>query len=48
MNLLITEQQRDALLQYLLTRPCGEVINAVLWLQSLPPAEPPKDADKTD
>lgn len=48
MNLLITEQQRDALLAYLMERPYREVASAVLWLQQLPPAPPPKDDGKTD
>lgn len=33
--LLITEQFRDELVKYMLTRPCGEVINGVLGLQQL-------------
>jgi hypothetical protein len=41
MNFLISAQQRDALLAYLVKRPFEEVAGAVAWLQQLPPAPPP-------
>lgn len=34
-NYLIPEDLRDEMVRYLLTRPCGEVMNAVLALQQL-------------
>lgn len=37
-NLIITAQQRDALLAYLMERPFKEVASAVMWLQQLPAA----------
>ena len=44
--LLLPEALRDALLKYLMTRPCGEVIEGVNQLRALPKApdadEPPK------
>lgn len=42
MNLVISTQQRDALVTYLVKRPFEEVANAVTWLQQLPPAEAPQ------
>jgi hypothetical protein len=41
MDLIITTEQRDALLAYLVRRPFKEVAGAVAWLQQLPPAPPP-------
>lgn len=35
MNYLIPEQLRDELIRYLMLRPCGEVMNAVIALRSL-------------
>lgn len=58
MNLIITAQQRDALLAYLVKRPFEEVATAVLWLERLPaawlerlpaaPSPPPKEETKPD
>lgn len=39
--LLIPEGLRDALLQYLMTRPAGEVMDGILALRALQAAAPP-------
>lgn len=48
MDLIITTEQRDALLAYLVKRPFEEVASAVVWLQQLPQAPPPpkKNSDR--
>lgn len=48
MNYILTAQQRDALLAYLVRRPFEEVASAVMWLERLPPAPPPKEETKPD
>ncbi len=39
---VITAEQRDAILAYLMDRPFREVANAVMWLQQLPPVPLPR------
>ena len=41
-HFLIPAELRDDLLRYLMTRPCGEVMQGVLALQHLRPAEAPR------
>lgn len=42
---LIPAALRDDLLRYLMTRPCGDVLQGVLALQHLKPVEAPKPDD---
>lgn len=43
--LLIPEGLRDALLQYLMARPAGEVMDGILALRALQAAAPPPPAE---
>jgi hypothetical protein len=43
MNFLITEKERNALLEYLSQRPWREVYQAMTALQNLPPVETDDD-----
>lgn len=44
-NFLIPESLLKQLMNYLMTRPCGEVLHGVLALQQLQPEEAPTDSD---
>lgn len=44
MQLIIDQQQAQAILNYLIKQPYGEVANLVMILQRLQPVQPPKPA----
>lgn len=46
--LLIDEKLRDELVRYLLTRPCGEVMQGVIALRDLNPVRPAEDGQPGD